>query len=488
MATVIQIKRPTSGTSDTAPTSSNITNAELAYVYGTANQTNGGQRLYIGNAAGNGVKIIGGEYFTEMLDHVHGTLQASSALITDSNSKLQQLKVDNLDFNLNTISSTDTNGDINITPNGSGDVVIDGLKYPQADGSASQFLQTDGSGQLSFATVTSSFTLSDGSNTDTFNTGETLTFTAGEGTDITVSNNTVTIAGELASGSNAGVASFSTDDFAVSGAGAVTVKASGITNAQLAGSIANSKLSNSSITVSDGSNSTATALGGTITFSGTSNEVEVAESSGTITVDDDLLVTGDIEPQGSFTGVSVTFSGNLTAAGATLGNVQVGLADNQTVTTSSGKLILDAATNEVEINADIDHNGNLNTSGTGTFGGNLSVTGSGTFTGDVIAFSSSDLNLKENLTPITNALDKVGIITGYTYDWKTDTGYDYLDGKSDTGVIAQDVEALGLPGITTTRSDNSLAVRYDRLVPILIEAIKELKHEVDVLKSKSHHH
>ena len=57
-----------------------------------------------------------------------------------------------------------------------------------------------------------------------------------------------------------------------------------ITNAMLAGSIANSKLANSSITVSDGSNSTATALGGTITFSGTANEVEVAESSGTITV------------------------------------------------------------------------------------------------------------------------------------------------------------------------------------------------------------
>ena len=78
-----------------------------------------------------------------------------------------------------------------------------------------------------------------------------------------------------------------------------------------------------------------------------------------------LNVTGDINLTGSFTGASVTFSGNLTAAGATLGNVTVGLADNQTVTTSSGKLILDAATNEVEINADIDHNGNLNTSGTG---------------------------------------------------------------------------------------------------------------------------
>ena len=219
-----------------------------------------------------------------------------------------------------------------------------------------------------------------------------------------------------------------------------------------------------------------------------SGNLTIDSTGGTVIIDDNLNVTGNINLTGSFTGASVTFSGNLTAAGATLGNVQVGLADNQTVTTSSGKLILDAATNEVEINADIDHNGNLNTSGTGTFGGNLSVTGSGTFTGDVIAFSSSDLNLKENLTPITNALDKVGIITGYTYDWKADTGYDYLDGKSDTGVIAQDVEALGLPGITTTRSDNSLAVRYDRLVPLLIEAIKELKHEVNVLKSKSHYH
>ena len=69
-----------------------------------------------------------------------------------------------------------------------------------------------------------------------------------------------------------------------------------ITNDQLAGSIENGKLSNSTITVSDGSNSTATALGGTITFSGTSSEVEVAESSGTITVGlpNDVSITGDL--------------------------------------------------------------------------------------------------------------------------------------------------------------------------------------------------
>jgi len=305
MATVIQIKRPSSGTSVTAPTQSNITTAEMAYVYGTADQTNGGQRLYIGNAAGNGVKVIGGEYFTEMLNHVHGTLTASSALIADSNKKLDNLKVDNLDLNGNSITSTDSNGDINITPNGSGDVVIDGLKYPQADGSANQFLQTDGSGQLSFATVTSSFTLSDGSNTDTFNTGETLTFTAGEGIDATVSNNTVTIAGELATTSNVGSASFASADFAVSGGGEVTVKASGITNAQLAGSIANSKLSNSSITIG----SDAVALGASRTdINGlTSLDVDNITIDGntisTTNTDGDLVLSpngsGDIDASSS---------------------------------------------------------------------------------------------------------------------------------------------------------------------------------------------
>jgi len=89
-----------------------------------------------------------------------------------------------------------------------------------------------------------------------------------------------------------------------------------ITNAQLAGSIANSKLANSSITVADsgGVNSTAIALGGTITFAGTSNEIEVAESSGTITyglpndvtIGNDLTVTGDLTVNGTTTTVNST--------------------------------------------------------------------------------------------------------------------------------------------------------------------------------------
>jgi len=84
--------------------------------------------------------------------------------------------------------------------------------------------------------------------------------------------------------------------------------AGSISNDKLAGSIANAKLANSSITVTDGSTSTATALGGTITFSGTANEVEVAESSGTITIGlpDNVTIAGNLTVSGTTTEVSST--------------------------------------------------------------------------------------------------------------------------------------------------------------------------------------
>ena len=85
-----------------------------------------------------------------------------------------------------------------------------------------------------------------------------------------------------------------------------------ITNTQLAGSIANSKLTNSTITVTDGSNSTATALGGTITFAGTANETTVSESSGTVTVGlpDNVTLASNLN-----VGKNVVISGNLTVSG-----------------------------------------------------------------------------------------------------------------------------------------------------------------------------
>ena len=84
------------------------------------------------------------------VDVTAGTLTASKAIVVDGSSKIDNLKVDNIDINGNTISSTDTNGTITITPHGTGDIILDGQKWPQADGSANYLLKTNGSGQLSW--------------------------------------------------------------------------------------------------------------------------------------------------------------------------------------------------------------------------------------------------------------------------------------------------------------------------------------------------
>lgn len=117
MASIIKIKRST-GTA--APTSLNA--GELAYSFGVGTQINGGDRLYFGT--GSEIQVIGGKYFTDLLDHAPGTLTASSALIVDSNAKLNNLKVDNLDLNANTLSTTNTNGALVLSPNGTGKLEV----------------------------------------------------------------------------------------------------------------------------------------------------------------------------------------------------------------------------------------------------------------------------------------------------------------------------------------------------------------------------
>ena len=151
MAVTLQIKRST-GTS--APGS--LANGELAYTHGTGTQGNLGDRLFIGD--GSNVNVIGGQYFTDMLDHVAGTLTASGAVIVDSNKAIDELLIGNASGAGGTLKFNEG------TSNGSNYVALKAPNsissnvtwtLPDADGSADQVIKTDGSGALGWTTASS---------------------------------------------------------------------------------------------------------------------------------------------------------------------------------------------------------------------------------------------------------------------------------------------------------------------------------------------
>jgi hypothetical protein len=101
---------------------------------------------------------------------------------------------------------------------------------------------------------------------------------------------------------------------------------------------------------------------------------------------------------------------------------------------------------------------------------------------DITAYSSSDKRLKNNIKNIENPLEKLSKIGGYTFDWIPKEGVHNNKG-SDIGIIAQEVEEF-LPEIVVTRDNGYKAVRYEKLVALLIESNKELLKRVEVLESK----
>ena len=152
-----------------------------------------------------------------------------------------------------------------------------------------------------------------------------------------------------------------------------------------------------------------------------------------------------------------------------------------TFTTVAGTLSTAAQTNITSVGS----LGSTQISSLGVGTAASGTTGEIRATNNVTAYYSSDERLKDNVQVIANALAKVLQIRGVEFDWNNlDEPEDgYFVRKHDVGVIAQEIEKV-IPEVVGTREDGMKAVKYDRIIPLLIEAIKELKAEVDALKGK----
>jgi hypothetical protein len=271
--------------------------------------------------------------------------------------------------------------------------------FPGTDGTNGQVLVTNGSGTLSFANASSSLDIADdNANTDTINLlNDTLTFSEGEGINVVVSDNTVTISAEDATDSNKGIASFDNGDFSVS---------------------------SGNVTLAD------SATGAVIAINGTANEVEVSRSNGTVTVG---------LPDNVIVGNALTVTTALTANGdVTLGNggsdtvTVVGVA---TFTTSNVYIDNQLYVGGIEVTGgsiigeDVSTR-NLNVAGVSTFVGSVTFQGGTINLGDS---NADDINIAgefvSNLTPNTDDTydlgsgsqrwrnaNFAGIVTASTFD------------------------------------------------------------------------
>ena len=417
MAQVIKIKRSDS----TATPGSSLAKGELGYSYNS-------NKLFIGD--GSTFDVIGGQTYVEMLDHTAGTLTANSAIIVGSDSKIDNLLVDNIQLNGNEISTGtgnliidpatgsidfatggaiefdivdgsataftisqatnnyltfDTTNDAElITFNKQLEIGLDGTvgyTLPTADGSSGQALITNGSGAVSFQTISTTLGIAgDSSSTDSVNlVSDTLTFTGSGTVSATVASDTVTIGVSDATTSAKGLASFATTNFTVA-SGAVSAK---------------------DITLSSDSGSAAATIGETFTISGGSGiDTSATGTTVTIAAEDSSATNKGAVIVAAGEGIDVSYSsGTATVSGenATTSNKGIASFNSNDFTVSSGAVSIGSISNSQIDNSSLTIGStSINLGATASsLAGLTNVTASGAITGGSLVADNITVNGNE---------------------------------------------------------------------------------------------
>jgi hypothetical protein len=233
--------------------------------------------------------------------------------------------------------------------------------------------------------------------------------------------------------------------------------------------IGNAQLTNSSITIGSTAislGSSATTIAGLVSVTSTGFTGALTGNASTATTLATARAINGVNFDGS---AAIT----VTAAAGTLSGATLASGVTASSLTSVGTLTA------------------LTVTGAITANGGIAVTGAITATGNISAYVSSDRRLKNNIVPIENALTKLNKIGGYSFDWTDDyiekesngKGEDgYFFRKHDIGVIAQELQEI-LPEAVAEKTDGYLGVRYEKIIPLLIQSIKELQLEINELKN-----
>lgn len=359
MASIIRIKR-----SSVSGNPATLAAGELAYSALADNGSNGGDRLYIGmgtETSGNAANhiIVGGRYYTNLVDNggAGGTLNTSakSIPVLDASGKIDKWYVGNLYLNGNTLTSTNTNGDINVTPNGTGKTIITNM-YTDANTSLQEYIQDISGGQIIGGTgITVTYDDTAGSTTIAAQTitlgttvltnGTTTTGLAGL-SSLGVSGN-ATITGSLSLGSDLAI---NTNKFTV---------AATTGNTTVGGTLSVTGATTLSSTLGVTSNAT---IGGTLGVTGATTLSSTLGVTGAVTLSSTLGVTGNTTIDGTL-GVANNFAVNTNKFSviASSGN-----------TTVAGTLDVSGATT-ISNNASV--TGTLGVTGVATFGSVIDMTG-----------------------------------------------------------------------------------------------------------------